>query len=117
MSSRAVGVVVAVLLVVGAAGCAWHRSDGDGTVTPTGRTTDESVTTPDGRTRTYHVHVPDTLPPGAVPLLVALHGGTGSGPQFERTSGFDGIADAQGFIVVYPDGVGTKVLPLSLIHI
>jgi polyhydroxybutyrate depolymerase len=41
-----------------------------------------------------------------VPLLVALHGGTGWGTQFERNSGFDGLAEANGFIVVYPDGIG-----------
>ena len=40
----------------------------------------------------------------AVPLLVALHGGTGWGTQFEENSGFDGLAEANGFVVVYPDG-------------
>ncbi len=45
--------------------------------------------------------------PEPVPLLVALHGGTGSGPQFEGTSGYDGLAEANGFLVVYPDGVGS----------
>jgi polyhydroxybutyrate depolymerase len=39
-----------------------------------------------------------------VPLLVALHGGLGSGPQFEQNSGFDGLAEANRFIVVYPNG-------------
>jgi polyhydroxybutyrate depolymerase len=43
----------------------------------------------------------------SVPLLVALHGGTGSGRQFERTSGFDDLAAANRFLVVYPDGVGS----------
>jgi polyhydroxybutyrate depolymerase len=66
-----------------------------------------SVVTIDGRTRTYRLHVPPALPDGPVPLLVALHGGTGSGRQFERSSGFDAVADDRGFIVVYPDGVGS----------
>ena len=49
----------------------------------------------------------------AVPLLVALHGGIGSGAQFEGTSGFDLLAAAHGFVVVYPDGIpigGSSVL-------
>ena len=39
-----------------------------------------------------------------MPLLVALHGGLGSGSQFEQNSGFDGLAEANTFIVVYPNG-------------
>ena len=79
-------------------------------VTPRAKTTDGTLRTPDGRVRTYHVYVPSTVVAGAggaaVPLLVALHGGTGWGTQFERNSGFDGLAEANRFIVVYPDGIG-----------
>ena len=71
-----------------------------------GQTTDVSVSTPDGRTRTAHLYVPATLPSGAVPLLVALHGGGGSGTQFQETSRYDRIAEANGFLVAYPDGLG-----------
>ena len=35
-----------------------------------------------------------------------MHGGGGSGEQFERTSGFDAVADQRGWLVAYPDGVG-----------
>jgi polyhydroxybutyrate depolymerase len=64
-----------------------------------------SLTTPDGQTRTYRIYAPRSLPRHhPVPLLVALHGGFGSGLQFETNSGFDALADAHGFIVVYPDG-------------
>ncbi len=70
------------------------------------RTGDEMFTTPDGRVRTYHVYVPaSTANAGRVPLLLALHGGGGSGTQFERNSGFDALADANHFVVVYPDGI------------
>lgn len=66
--------------------------------------------TADGRERTYHLYVPSSLPADRpVPLLLALHGGTGWGTQFERASGFDGIAEANGFLVVYPDGIETAV--------
>ncbi len=76
-------------------------------VAVTAVSTDATLRTADGRDRTYHVFVPADLPAGGpVPLLIALHGGTGWGKQFERNSGFDGLAQANGFIVVYPDGVG-----------
>jgi polyhydroxybutyrate depolymerase len=76
-------------------------------VKATGTITTGSLVTADKRTRTYRVYVPSGLPTTKVPLLVALHGGTGWGAQFELNSGFDGLAQANGFIVVYPDGVGT----------
>jgi polyhydroxybutyrate depolymerase len=79
-------------------------------VRPTAATIDATLRTPDGRDRTYHVYAPTSVTSGQsgnrVPLLVALHGGLGSGAQFERSSGFDGLAEANGFIVVYPDGAG-----------
>lgn len=67
-----------------------------------------SLVTPDGRTRTFHLYVPPGLDRGGamVPLLIALHGGFGTGLQFERNSGYDGLAQANRFIVVYPDGIG-----------
>jgi polyhydroxybutyrate depolymerase len=60
----------------------------------------------DGRSRTYHVHVPADAADGPVPLLIGLHGGLGSGEQFERNTGMNAVADANGFIAVYPDGIG-----------
>lgn len=67
---------------------------------------DATMTTPDGRERSYRVYVPTSLPERRpVPLLVALHGGGGSGSQFEANSGFDELAEANQFIVVYPDGI------------
>jgi polyhydroxybutyrate depolymerase len=64
-----------------------------------------SVRTDDGRERTYSLYVPATLlDDHPVPLLVAFHGGGGSGSQFARASGFDAIADEEGFLVVFPDG-------------
>jgi polyhydroxybutyrate depolymerase len=59
-----------------------------------------------GVERTFRLHVPAALPTGPVPLLVALHGGGGSGRRFEQQTGFDGLADRDGFLVAYPDGTG-----------
>jgi polyhydroxybutyrate depolymerase len=58
--------------------------------------------------RSFRVHVP----PGsdgmeALPLVLMLHGGGGSGLQFEeRSADMDPIADRERFITVYPDGSG-----------
>jgi polyhydroxybutyrate depolymerase len=72
---------------------------------PTGRVVQGTIRSPDGAERSYRLYLPSGLPRRApLPLLVALHGGGGSAEQFERDSGFDGLAQANRFIVVYPDG-------------
>jgi len=77
--------------------------------TPIGRRTEGRITTPDGRSRHYRLYVPDALPTtGAAPLLIALHGGLGTAAQFEANSGFDDLAEANTFIVAYPDGIGNQ---------
>jgi len=59
-----------------------------------------------GRKRVYYVHVPPNLEPGKkVPLVLALHGGFGTGENFERKTPMDAAADRHGFIAAYPDGV------------
>jgi polyhydroxybutyrate depolymerase len=60
-----------------------------------------------GRTRTYRIYVPGHLANPA-PLVFVLHGGGGSGSAQERITkgGFNRIADSEGIIVAYPDGVG-----------
>lgn len=79
-------------------------------VAPRSTTIDATMKTPDGRDRTFHLYVPSGVPhrtdASPVPLLVALHGGVGWGTQYEKNSGFDGLAEANDFIVVYPDGIG-----------
>ncbi len=59
-----------------------------------------------GRTRTYRVYRPaaadGTVP---TPLVVFLHGGFGTGQQAEDAYGWDAAADADNFVVAYPDGV------------
>ncbi len=60
---------------------------------------------PDGLRRTYRLLVPPNV--GATPaLVIGLHGGFGSGEQFEQTSQLDRLALRDGFIAVYPDGTG-----------
>jgi polyhydroxybutyrate depolymerase len=58
-----------------------------------------------GVDRTYRVYKPSGLK-GSAPLVVMLHGGFGSAEQAERTYGWNQVADAQKFVVAYPDGIG-----------
>jgi polyhydroxybutyrate depolymerase len=65
--------------------------------------------TVDGLTRSFHLYRPASTTAGtagrAVPLVVMLHGGFGSGTQAESAYGWDGEADREGFVVAYPDGI------------
>lgn len=60
-----------------------------------------------GVRRSYYVHVPaghDGTAP--LPVVVALHGAFSTARKFERESGFSLLADREGFLVVYPQGIG-----------
>ncbi|MBN1652304.1 MAG: hypothetical protein JXA30_00860 [Deltaproteobacteria bacterium] len=60
-----------------------------------------------GRSRNYVVYVPASVIPGnPVPLVLDFHGNGSNSAQEESGSGWRQKADAEGFIVVYPDGVG-----------
>jgi polyhydroxybutyrate depolymerase len=59
-----------------------------------------------GRERTFRLHRPPDGVGGERPLIVALHGGRGTGAGMERLSGLSQLSDREGFAVVYPDGVG-----------
>jgi polyhydroxybutyrate depolymerase len=57
--------------------------------------------------RSYALYVPegyDHREP--VPLLVLLHGAYGSGDAIVERSGFDRVADDEGFLILAPDGIG-----------
>lgn len=61
-----------------------------------------------GSSRTYVLHVPASVaadPDVPVPLVIALHGGLGSGSQLATTSQLDREADEHGFVVAYPEGL------------
>lgn len=104
-----VGLVVgcAVLAVAGCtngSGALGAQSSGHATVGPTGHVADSL--TLDGAQRSYRLYVPAaTAGSKPVPLLVALHGGGGSGAHFEQISGFDPLATRNHFIVAYPNAI------------
>lgn len=66
--------------------------------------TTAQMLTVDGRERTYALH----LPPGdkgALPLVIVLHGFGGQGQGMVALTGMNSVADREGFVVAYPDGV------------
>jgi polyhydroxybutyrate depolymerase len=90
------GLLLAAVLAISP--CAAAPTAGDHTLT----------LTIGGVHRTAIVHVPAGLPAGRrSPLVLALHGYRGSGPEMESYSGFDPVADRNGFIVAYPSSYGT----------
>ncbi|MCP9915872.1 alpha/beta hydrolase family esterase [Cyanobium sp. ATX 6F1] len=57
--------------------------------------------------RTYYLHRPPGLPKNkSAALVLVFHGGGGTALQIERHSGFSELADREGFLVAYPEGVG-----------
>jgi polyhydroxybutyrate depolymerase len=58
-----------------------------------------------GRSRSYQARVPaKSDSQQALPLVIALHGGGGTGAGMPTLTGLDAVADSEGFVVVYPDG-------------
>jgi polyhydroxybutyrate depolymerase len=59
-----------------------------------------------GMQRTYLLHLPSSYQSShPAPLLIALHGAGDTGGGMAELTGFDTLADAQGFLVAYPDAV------------
>lgn len=49
------------------------------------------------------MHVPSAAqPPGGLPMVMVLHGSTDDGPVVQSQTQFDEVADAQGFVTLYP---------------
>ncbi len=60
----------------------------------------------DGVNRTYLLHVPSSYNSSQpAPLVIMLHGYTGTSTGHEQYTGFSISADEEGYIVVYPDGI------------
>jgi len=96
--------IVSVAALLGACG-------GGGATTaagpPRGHLGTETVPlTWNGDHRTYLLHRPSRLAPGVTPaVVVVLHGASLTAEQTERYYHWDGLADTDGFAVVYPQGI------------
>jgi polyhydroxybutyrate depolymerase len=69
----------------------------------------ERTLTVQGMERTYFLHIPSGLnDQKSVAMVFLFHGYRESDTEARTYSGLDKIADANGFIVVYPNGSGTS---------
>jgi polyhydroxybutyrate depolymerase len=68
----------------------------------------ERTITVDGRQRSYLLHRPQRGSGKPMGLVLVFHGGTETGADAARISGFDRQADRAGFVVAYPNGVGKR---------
>ena len=60
-----------------------------------------------GRQRSYIVHAPPAAREGRpLPVILNFHGGGGNAEGQQKYSRMDALADAEGFLAVYPDGAG-----------
>jgi len=64
--------------------------------------------TVDGTQRTYQLYLPPPDSSKPIPLVVALHPLLLTGWQMRQLTGFDEIAEQEGFAVAYPDGIGRR---------
>jgi len=60
-----------------------------------------------GTSRDVIVHVPAATSGGRLAAVIAFHGYSADASQLETTSGLSGLADQLGFVVAYPEGLGS----------
>ncbi len=80
-------------------------SAGAGPLRAGGEVLTEGQITSNGTQRTYEMHRSKRLS-GPSPLVIMLHGGGGNGKSGAMMTGFNALAEKEGFTVVYPDGSG-----------
>jgi polyhydroxybutyrate depolymerase len=60
-----------------------------------------------GLIRTYRLHIPPSHSRSkSTALVLALHGGGGTGQGMEKLTGLTPLSDREGFIIVYPNALG-----------
>lgn len=87
--------LLVVVAAVGAGIAMWPRGGADSIVTV------KVGDTP----RVFRLHVPGRLSRPA-PLVLSFHGWGSSAAQHQLLTGFDALADREGFVVAYPEGIG-----------
>ncbi|HET6579695.1 MAG TPA: PHB depolymerase family esterase [Gemmatimonadales bacterium] len=62
-----------------------------------------------GVERTFIIYVPSTYQRGKpAPVVLVFHGAGGSGRRMAPHTGFNRLAEREGFVAVYPDGLGRR---------
>src|SRR5262249_5039227 len=61
-----------------------------------------------GLTRSYILHRPPSLSGAPPSLVLAFHGGGDTAADMEPLTHFDELADKEGFLVVYPQGLDNR---------
>jgi polyhydroxybutyrate depolymerase len=61
-----------------------------------------------GLTRSYILHRPPSVSGAPLPLVLAFHGGGDTAADMEPLTHFDELADKEGFLVVYPQGLDNR---------
>ena len=115
MPRLAVALLTGIVAVATLSGCGVLRGGGPESGASGGPTDSSAASIPvgssshtiqiGGQTRSYLSYRPAGLS-GSAPLVVMLHGGFGSAAQAESSYGWNAEADAEHFVVVYPDGLG-----------
>lgn len=104
------------LLMAGCAGGPVGRPLADGSPSPAAPTTlgrlapgEHELSLPwDGKDRSFLLHAPPGFVAGTpMPLVIAFHFYPGDGAGVRETSGLNAVADREGFLAVYPDGVNS----------
>jgi polyhydroxybutyrate depolymerase len=79
------------------------------TATPASSGETRATLQQDGRMRAYLTYIPIGYDPARPwPLVLNFHGATMTAEQQRDFSGMNAAADAKGFVVVYPQGVGNS---------
>ena len=97
-----------LLFVLSLAGCASHIPVKSIDVQELHAATRYELTLPHGnRIRQYNLYIPSNWnSQKQLPVVIMLHSGGGNAAMFEERTGMTQKAEAEGFIVVYPQGTG-----------
>jgi polyhydroxybutyrate depolymerase len=104
VNRRKIGTVSSILLCLGLIVLSSMGNPEDSFAQSTRRS---SIVT-GGLERTYRIYISALYSPAKpMPLVLLLHGGGGTGEGMEKLTlgGFNRLADREGFVVVYPDGI------------
>lgn len=105
MKKRFGWIFCALLLFLGCMGCTKNIPSGE--ITGPQTYEQEMDLQANGFNRTYRVHVPVGYESkAALPLVVVIHGAFDTAEGMEAYSGFSRLADEEGFLVLYPNGMG-----------